>query len=84
MRGFVADILQGIPIWRHKAYLSNPILAAGLDGALGPFHRWCRRFYEHASSTQGKRPRRFTRSLGPRRPTTTCFERLEDNSLFER
>jgi nitrite reductase/ring-hydroxylating ferredoxin subunit len=38
-------LLQDVPIWEHKRYQPAPLLAAN-DGAIPPFRRWARRFYD--------------------------------------
>ena len=40
----VHQVEQDIPIWKHKKYLSQPILCDG-DGPIGQYRRWFRQFY---------------------------------------
>ncbi len=41
---FVADFQKDFPNWEHKAYLAQPMLAAG-DGPIIKYRRWAKQFY---------------------------------------
>lgn len=43
---FVADFAKDFPIWENKAYLTQPMLAAG-DGPISKYRRWAKQFYAY-------------------------------------
>ena len=44
IKGFVADVMQDVPIWMHKTFVPTPALMQG-DGPIGAYRRWTKQFY---------------------------------------
>ncbi|TVQ28396.1 MAG: hypothetical protein EA382_02030 [Spirochaetaceae bacterium] len=48
IKGFVADVMQDVPIWTHKTFVATPALMKG-DGPIGAYRKWTKQFYPDQS-----------------------------------
>lgn len=49
---YAADVQDDFAIWRHKAYITPPVLAEG-DGPVGRYRAWARQFYASPAIVTG-------------------------------
>ncbi len=50
IKGFVGDVMQDVPIWTHKVFVTPPALMRG-DGPIGAYRNWTKQFYPDQDNT---------------------------------